>query len=123
MAWVYRITSGQLSHEGDHTRYGGYSGFGPHKNDPTAVALHDAGPICPGLYTIGKPYDSAHVGPFALPLIPDATNEMWGRGDFKMHGDSKTAPGTASHGCIIQARATRAAVAASGDTRLQVVKE
>lgn len=123
MSWLYRIKSGQLSREGDPHIYVGYSGQPEHKNDPEATALADKGPLPVGDYTIGQPYESAHVGPFALPLVPDATNEMFGRGSFRMHGDSKTAPGTASHGCIIQAYSTRRLVADSGDTRLHVVKE
>ena len=122
--WTYVQSTGQLLtvDDGGWKVVGtGYSGKGEHKNDPGSQALHNLGPIPRGFYTIGPPVNSETHGPFCLPLIPDASNAMFGRAFFLIHGDSKQHPGEASEGCIIQNRATREAVWNSGDRRLQVV--
>ena len=81
----------------------GYSGSAAHggKNNAHAQCEKDIGPLPRGRYTIGKPRKGP--SPFSLPLTPAADNEMCGRGDFLIHGDSIAAPGNASHGCIIVA--------------------
>ena len=53
-------------------------------------------------------------------LWPDAANQMFGRGDFLLHGDSIEHPGCASKGCIIMPRDVRQQVWQSGDRELQV---
>lgn len=116
----YVVSTGALTHNGAALGVG-YSGQPECKNDPAKCAVHDAGPIPPGLYLIGVPRDTPTHGPYVLPLTPDAGNEMHGRAGFLMHGDSKSAPGTASHGCIILPRPVREAVAATGDPHLEVV--
>lgn len=61
------------------------------------------------------------LGPFAIPLIPDPSNEMYGRGDFYCHGDSIENPGCASEGCVILPRTVRETIWNSTDHELQVV--
>src|SRR6266850_4122660 len=53
-------------------------------------------------------------------LTPDASNQMFGRTAFLIHGDSVVEPGTASRGCIIMSRGIRNEVAPSGDHVLTV---
>jgi hypothetical protein len=105
----------------DGSRSPGYSGKGACKNQPEAQDIKNWGPIPCGVYRIGDPHDSADHGPFVLPLTPDSANEMFGRDSFLIHGDSISAPGTASEGCIILPRPIREKIATSGDRELQVI--
>jgi len=98
----------------------GYSGLGIAKNDPAAQVLPDQGPIPQGSYLILQPEDSPTHGPFAMHLSPFASNEMYGRSGFMIHGDSLEHPGAASDGCIILGRLYREAIWASGDHELKV---
>lgn len=120
MSWQYRISTGELTHD-DAPVGVGYSGKGAWKNVPTATHLPFQGPIPVGWYTKGEAYDSATHGPITIPLEPDATNQMFGRDEFKCHGDSVKEPGTASEGCIIQGHAARVEFSTSPDDRLEVV--
>jgi len=117
--WTYDQPTGQLFHDGKIIGTG-YSGHDDGKNNPASVAVHNVGPIPCGFYTIGEPHDTAKRGPFVLPLEPDAKNEMFGRLGFLIHGDSIKAPGTASEGCIVMARAIREEIWSSNDRRLEV---
>ena len=125
--WTYRIVSGGLYPPSEYLATNpkalafGYSGAaGTPQNNPEYCPIHDTGPIPPGMYTIGEPVDTVTHGPFVLPLTPDASNEMFGRSGFLLHGDSKTHPGAASKGCIIMPRAVREQVNAIGPRRLSV---
>lgn len=120
MSWIYEQSTGNLSHNG--VRIGqGYSGAGAGKNNASMQADIDMGPIPCGVYSIETPVNSIEHGPFAMPLLPAATNEMFGRSGFMLHGDSIAHPGDASEGCVIMARSIREYVWASGDRELQVV--
>jgi hypothetical protein len=99
----------------------GYSGAGLDKNDPTSEIIKDKGPIPKGMYTMLTPVNSHVHGPFAIPLEPDTSNEMFGRDHFLCHGDSIVDPGSASEGCIIQGHEVRVAMWESNDHRLLVV--
>jgi hypothetical protein len=99
----------------------GYSGGGAGKNNPLAQFEKDIGPIPCGYYTIDDPIDTTEHGPYALPLIPDESNDMGGRSGFMLHGDSKLNPGHASEGCIIANQPNRSYVWQSNDHRLQVI--
>lgn len=101
----------------------GYSGAGDGKNNPTFQDVHNVGPIPCGEYTFGEPVNSHVHGPYAIPLHPDIENEMFGRDAFMCHGDSLVDPGSASEGCIIQAREVRVRMWESSDHRLEVMKE
>lgn len=122
--WIYSQSRGEL-----RDTLGligkGYAGNGRGKNNPLLQAEHDVGPLPRGWYTIQAPTDAhAHLGPIAMPLTPDASNEMFGRGDFFIHADSILNPGFASLGCIVQGKPVRQYVARSlpHDNRLQVVE-
>ena len=73
------------------------------------------------MYTMKEPIDSAVHGKYAIPLVPDLENEMYGRDHFMLHGDSVVRPGFGSDGCIIQFYGTRVKMWESPDHRLQVV--
>lgn len=121
MSWVYDQSSGELSHNGSIVSTG-YSGAGRGKNN---AALQDAkgiGPIPRGHWVMTDIRDSANTGPLTIVLEPVAGTDTCGRGDFRIHGDSIKAPGTASHGCIIMPRVVRQAIWRSGDRDLTVVE-
>lgn len=118
--WTYHQESGRLLHDGAMVATG-YSGAGAGKNNPAMQSAHNVGPIPIGKYTIGPPCDTDTHGPYVLRLTPNASNDMCGRAGFLMHGDSVAHPGTASQGCIIQARSVREWVWNSGDRDLEVV--
>lgn len=128
MGWLYKQKTGELSRAGllvgtdyagrDYDDAGNFVGG---KNNPAMQNVKGIGPLPVGFYTIEPPADDPVVGQFAMRLVPDAANEMFGRASFFMHGDSSEHPGLASHGCIVQVRPVRERVAASGDNRLEVV--
>lgn len=82
-----------------------YSGFGVGKNNPDLQDKVGLGPIPTGWYTIDDVVENIDVsgphGKYVLRLHPDPGNDMHGRSGFLVHGDSISAPGTASHGCLI----------------------
>ena len=118
--YLYQISTGEFSHNGtDKSR--GYSGSGVYRNDPNSVHLAGLGPIPPGDYTIGEAFDSPHTGPCVMRLTPKPGTDTFGRSDFEMHGDSKTAPGSASHGCIILDHETRLETSQDTDKDLKVI--
>lgn len=126
MTWLYHQSTGRLMRTGvpgvrePILIATGYSGHGDQKNDPAAEAITAEGPIPRGAWKIGAPYDSKSVGPFALRLEP-VGHDAHGRSAFRIHGDSASQPGQASHGCIILPRGIREQIARSGDCSLQVV--
>lgn len=118
--WTWRIAPGLLRSPSG-TLFAGYSGSGEHKNNPDSTPIQNLGPLPCGVYHIESPVDTPSHGPYVLRLRPDPGNEMYGRGGFLIHGDSKKAPGTASQGCIILGRAYREAIWKSDDHKLEVV--
>lgn len=118
--WQYKQNDGEISQDGEHVAWG-YSGHGPGRNNPALQSLHNVGPIPVGLYTVEDPHDTKDHGPYVLRLVPDATNEMFDRDGFLIHGDSIQNPGTASEGCIIASKLTRLRIWESGDHVLQVI--
>ena len=123
MAWTYEQSLGRMMSQSGVVIANGYSGAGDGKNNPTEEYVKNIGPIPAGSYTVGPPIDSPIHGPFALPLLPDLDNDMYGRSGFMMHGDSLQHPGNASEGCIIMPRFAREQVWNGGDHRIVVVKE
>lgn len=121
--WSFEQSSGRITKEGIGILATGYSGALDGKNNPSMQAVENRGPIPQGRYTIGPPRDTAEHGPYVLPLVPDADNEMWSRGEFLIHGDNVELPGTASEGCIVLPRFARERIWQSGDHDLQVVEE
>jgi len=126
MTWLYEQATGKLFDKSGELVGEGYSGGNcgknpEGKNNPGAQNLHDIGPLPQGFYAIGPPVNTVTHGPYVLPLDPVPSNEMFGRSEFKIHGDCIVDPGKASEGCIIMARAVREKIWASQDMWLQVV--
>lgn len=119
--WTYDQASGTLTTPDGSPLCQGYSGAGEGKNNPAMQNVHDVGPIPQGTYWIEAPFNSPAHGPFAMPLNPSPSNEMFGRSGFLMHGDSLEHPGCASEGCIIMPPEVRHTVYSSGDLQLKVV--
>jgi hypothetical protein len=120
--WVYEQATGRLSRNNAMLAMG-YSGKYAGQNNPSMQDVPNVGPLPCGNYEIQAPIDSPKHGPYALPLIPDAANEMFGRSEFLIHGERlEGPPGLASEGCIICARYARERIWESGDHALQVVE-
>jgi hypothetical protein len=100
----------------------GYSGRNLYKNQPSGVTIPHVGPVPPGAYKIGPSYTHPHLGPVVMDLIPVA-GDMFGRSEFRIHGDSKVHFGDASRGCIVLPHADRLTVSESTDRVLIVVAE
>lgn len=118
--WTFRQSDGWLLDSNGARVAQGYSGRGACKNNPLKQSFPDNGPIPVGSYHPGKPEDSPHLGPFAIPLEPYDSNEMFGRSGFFMHGDSVSHPGQASDGCIILSHPARTLFYAANED-LQVI--
>lgn len=118
---TFEITTGQLRSKGllIGTGYSGAPGF---VNDPTTCDLKDKGPLPPGIYTMGALCQEPVLGPDCIPLTPDPTNEMFGRGSFFIHGDDAAKPPwSSSEGCIVMGREIREQLAQDVDHILRVV--
>lgn len=126
MTWIYSQSSGKLFDPSGARVATGYAGGNCGKN-PEGVNNHDMqgvksiGPLPCGTYTFCEPVLQSHLGPFAIPLIPDPSNDMMDRGGFFCHGDKIGEFQSASEGCMIFARAIRESMWASDDHQLQVV--
>lgn len=120
--WTYSQTTGHLGNDTLHAGETAYSGSctGGGKNNPLKQDVHDIGPLPRGIYAIQAPYNSLILGPYALFLLPDLTNEMFGRSGFYMHSDSIHHPGCASEGCIVCSITIRKQLWTSGDHVLEV---
>ena len=124
MSWLYEQATGHLiTPAGEVLSPPGYSGaFGIWLNNPVYQNVKDKGCIPEGWYTRGEPVAmDLKTGRYSIPLTPDADNEMFGRDDFRMHGDSILEPGHASEGCIIQTFEVRKQFGESPDSLLHVV--
>ena len=122
--WTFEQATGKLYSKSGVCVAQGYAGgnCGKNpggKNNPKMQGVKGVGPLPQGIYTLGTPVLQSKLGPFAIPLLPDKTNVMFGRGDFFCHGDT-TPSGNASEGCIIMPRAIRNDMIASGE-RITVV--
>lgn len=82
-----------------------YAGRDIGLNNPDKENLKGIGPLPTGLWMICPPINHDILGPFALPLARE--NIPYGRASFYIHGDNKAMNKTASHGCVIMARAFR----------------
>lgn len=126
--WTYEQRTGRLYDAQGTVFATGYSGFGPGKNAPAWQDHRDVGPIPAGDYLIDAPQcvlQAGEHGPYVLPLVPDADNQMYGRSGFLIHGDGLgDHAGHASHGCIIiSPRGLREAIWQSRDRLLRVVAD
>jgi|ERR1017187_5528529 hypothetical protein len=124
--WTFAIAAGLFyDPSGDVSKAysGGNCGKNPEGvNNPDDEGLKNIGPLPEGMYTFGAPVEHSQLGPFAIPLIPDSSNDMYGRGDFYCHGDLAGRYEAASEGCVILPRTVREAIAASPDRQLLVVR-
>lgn len=111
------IAGRQLRHPGQAL----YSGKGDHKNQPEDEAIRGLGPIPAGRWRIVR-WDDHHgsKGPNVAVLEP-VGHDAHGRTSFLIHGDSISAPGTASEGCIVAGPGYRDELRGSGDLDLEVV--
>ncbi|MBC8731682.1 tlde1 domain-containing protein [Paraburkholderia sp. UCT2] len=101
MVWMYRHSIGHLYHNTMLVDTDGYAGSGPGKHNHDMQYVRDIGPIPVGEYEIGSPFRHAHTGPYSMRLTPINGTNTHGRAGFMIHGDSLSAPGTASNGCIV----------------------
>ena len=101
----------------------GWAGNGLGKCNPEMQHVPCVGPLPRGFYTI-DPWEDQHepLGPIIAHLIPDPSNEMFGRDDFFIHGPSSTHWGQESKGCIVVPHDQRVVVRDTGETRLQVIR-
>ena len=126
--WKFVITSGNMYDPNGNLAGMGYAGGNLGKNpegkdNPADESVPDVGPIPEGIYTFGElVLQHPKLGQYCFPLIPDPSNQMYGRSGFWCHGDT-TPPGNASEGCIVQPHDTRVAMYTSADHVLQVVAE
>lgn len=118
--WTYKVSLGAMC-RGNLIGMG-YSGSGVGKNNTAMEGVPFIGPIPRGNWTIeGAPFNTTKHGPYVLRLVPKPGTSTLGREGFLIHGDSISAPGTASEGCIVQGLANRKAIWASGDRDLEVI--
>lgn len=127
MSWQFQQSTGKYTYEGvdllsTNQAYEGYAGNGDGLNNPAMQNVADEGPLPEGLYTIGPSYHHPQLGPVTMNLTPDATNQMFGRAAFRIHGRKYPGDLTASHGCIVLDHDPRVAIDASRDRRLQVIR-
>jgi hypothetical protein len=127
MPWIFEQSTGRLYNPSGGLVATGYAGgnCGKNKegvNNPDAQDQPSIGPLPCGFYTFAEPVPQSRLGPFAIPLTPDDSNVMFGRGSFYIHGDSLANPGSASEGCVIMPRNVRNDMWSSDDHRLQVVR-
>jgi len=124
MPFQYQQSTGEFSKNGELVAYG-YSGNGDGLNNPAMQIVKDVGPIPQGTYRIEQPHADPVVGPVAMRLTPYPTTEMYGRGDFLIHGDNAAMNQTASEGCIIlphDARVQIGEAVVNGDAVLTVIE-
>ena len=119
--WVYRQSTGELTYNGQHVATG-FSGADEGKNNPDMQGVENVGPIPQGRYSIGPQHYSPKVGPGAMNLTPLPGTATYGRTLFRIHGDSRDAPGTGSEGCIVLPPNIRSQLARSPDHTLTVVR-
>ena len=130
MSWKFRVTEGLLlDPSGNVVWKSAYAGGNEGKNPEGVnnIAMqdqHNIGPLPQGKYTMTQlVLQHPRLGPYVILLTPDAANEMFGRGDFRVHGDrtDPTLVHAASEGCIIVPRFIREKMWTSDDHVIEVV--
>ena len=105
----------------------GYAGAGAGKLNPDMETVPDVGPLPRGKYSVqvitihGIPADYERKKAPVFRLTPHADTNTFGRAGFLIHGDSVSAPGTASQGCIVVGRDIREDVLKKRDAELEVI--
>jgi hypothetical protein len=120
--WTYRQSTGELANADGEIIAVGYSGHGLGKDVPEEEEVSSVGPIPKGRYTIGSLHDEpGREGPEVMLLSPQPGTNVFNRGPFLIHGDSRMHPGEASLGCIIMPYNIRLIVGQSSDKTLEVI--
>ena len=128
--WIYSQKYGNTYYKNEETGEikkiaTGYAGKGTGVNNPDMQHVRDVGPLPEGTYTIGTPYyhkreDGSGLGPHTMNLTPDENNEMYGRRDFRIHGDRGVGYQASCKGCIILKNEERKNISNSRDNILEV---
>ena len=84
--WTFHQKTGILEDKYGKFIACGWSGNGLGKNNPDMQYVRDVGCLPAGIYTIGAPVYDPITGNYTLPLTPDPKTQMFGRGEFKIHG-------------------------------------
>lgn len=126
MIYTYEQCSGKLFDGSGEFIGVGYAGGNCGKNpegvnNPAMQEMRSVGPLPQGLYSLGAVVEGSHLGVFAIPLMPDPANEMFGRSAFYCHGDNKLGNQSASEGCIIMPPSIRRMIYAGIDSKIRVV--
>lgn len=112
LVWLYRQDTGSLyladDQDGVTFVARGYSGAAGHVNRTESEHIVAKGPIPRGLWGMDPPADHKRLGPLAIGLEAADPQAALKRSGFFVHGDNRAANGSASSGCIILDRATRA---------------
>lgn len=120
MSWTFDQRTGEFRRDGVLIGKG-YAGKGAGKNNPAMQEVHNVGPLPRGRYfgdlLLRK---HPHLGEYVIRLEPAKSNEMFGRADFFLHGESRVHPGEASQGCPVADLDIRKAFWESGDHLLEV---
>lgn len=119
--WVWHQKVGKMYDKNGSCVGCGYSGLDAGKNNPAMQADHGTGPIPQGTYKMTGLEQNGPTGPNTVILVPDKDTNTFGRSEFRIHGDSVSHPGQASHGCIILPLLVRLRIWGSHDHDLQVV--
>jgi len=91
-----------------HAQMTGYAGCGHGLNNPDMENVPLTGPLHCGFYDVSGPSNDIKTGPFTLSLT--AWKPLYGRGEFKIHGDNQALNRTASEGCIVLPLAFRQSI-------------
>lgn len=117
----YQQSTGQLTSDSGAVMGFGYAGHSEGFNNPAMQNVVGVGPLPQGFYAIGRAHESPTTGRITLNLEPDPKNEMFGRSEFRIHGDNPSANHTASDGCIVIGPGVRNSIDEGIDKRLEVV--
>lgn len=98
--WTYKQSTGDMLHDGENFATA-YAGRREGLNNPAMQNVEKIGPLPQGRYKIGPAYQHPRLGSVCMNLEPDAANEMFGRSDFRIHGDNAWLDHSASEGCIV----------------------
>lgn len=108
MSHTYNQSTGKFCNGRTGQCTASYSGY----KGETDQTKKDAGPIPVGNYTVSNGCGERGG---RCNLAPDASNSMFDRNNFQIHGDNGKGDKSASHGCIILNQADRAGLK-PGDT-------
>lgn len=124
--WTYSQSTGEMIRPDGALAAVGYAGGNEGKNplgknNPDMQCVPDIGPLPRGFYTMQEPVEH-RLGKFAIPLLPDKSNDMCSRGGFYIHGDKISDPGNGSEGCIVMPNMARHEMWDSDDHTLEVTR-